>query len=303
MKSLRLLVTGFALSAASALPAKLVEPHNDANNDKGDAAFARKDWATAVACYTAALKNVHYVTTYINRATAYIGLGRYDEAIADYDKAILMSNDEVGSDRRLRYIIYNRALAYMGAKQYEKSIGDFNYIIPKIDRAFGPFKDRGYCQLQLGRLKEARHDTEVALKVSPNHVEANLQLLSILRKEGDIPAFHQQLAKLTALADKSPDVGLYDQVAWLLASSTSDEIRDGPRAVLYATRACELSSWADPDSIDTLAVACASVGDFPNAIKWEQACLNRRNLDEAKRHAVEVRLEGFQHSVPYRETD
>ncbi len=304
MKILRRLVVIFALSAALALPAKVVNAHrDDENNAKGDAAFARKDWATAVACYTEALKTVPYLNTYINRASAYIGLGKYDEAIADYDHAIAMNNEAIFSEIHMRYIRYNRALAYMESKQYEKAIDDFNYIIPKIDRAVEPFLGRGHCHLQLGQLKEARHDTQIALKVSPGHAQANIQMIYLYQKEGDVAAARQQLAKLVALMDKSSTARSYQDAAWFLASTADDEFRDSRRAVLYATKACELTKWQDFRAVDTLAVAYANAGDFPNAIKWEQDCLSRNDLTETKRHAAEARLAAFQHSVPYREAN
>lgn len=36
-----------------------------------------------------------------------------------------------------------------------------------------------------------------------------------------------------------------------------------------ATRSCELTSWTDPDALDTLAAAYAESGDYRSAVEWQ----------------------------------
>jgi tetratricopeptide (TPR) repeat protein len=46
----------------------------------------------------------------------------------------------------------------------------------------------------------------------------------------------------------------YKNLAWLLATCPNASLRDGKKAVEYATKACVLSEWKDPKALRILAV-------------------------------------------------
>jgi tetratricopeptide (TPR) repeat protein len=79
------------------------------------------------------------------------------------------------------------------------------------------------------------------------------------------------------------DPSTLNDLAWLLATSRDSRIRDGRRAVVLARRACELSQWKNAFSIDTLAAAAASAGDFSDAVKYQELAISR--LDPGDRKA------------------
>jgi len=54
--------------------------------------------------------------------------------------------------------------------------------------------------------------------------------------------------------------------------------------------------------LDTLAAACAEVGDFDKAVEW-QAKANRPFVNADDRKKGEDRLYLYQHRKPYREED
>ena len=86
----------------------------------------------------------------------------------------------------------------------------------------------------------------------------------------------------------NPDLaGALNNLAWVLAASPDDELRNGAEAVRLAERACELTHYGQPLFIGTLAAAYAEAGRFPEAVttaeKVEQlattAAKNRQLLE------------------------
>ena len=57
-----------------------------------------------------------------------------------------------------------------------------------------------------------------------------------------------------------------NNLAWILAASPEPQFRDGDEAVRLATEACELTHYAHPGTLATLAAAYAERGQFQEAI-------------------------------------
>ncbi len=65
----------------------------------------------------------------------------------------------------------------------------------------------------------------------------------------------------------------HNNLAWLLAACPVDALRNGQEAVERATLACNATGWCDPSCLGTLAAACAEVGDFGQAVRWQKRAL------------------------------
>ena len=95
-----------------------------------------------------------------------------------------------------------------------------------------------------------------------------------------------------------------NDIAWFLATHRVPEVRNGTKAVEYATRACELSQWQNQNWIDTLAAAYAEAGDFEEAVKWEEraiAMIRDTSSESDVPKEWENRLKLYQLGKPFHE--
>ena len=91
----------------------------------------------------------------------------------------------------------------------------------------------------------------------------------------------------------------YNNLAWLLATAKVPDYLNGKKAVELARKACELSEWKDPNYLDTLAAAYARVGDFENAVKWQEKALE--SSKSARKPELQRRLDFYRESKPWSE--
>jgi tetratricopeptide (TPR) repeat protein len=80
-------------------------------------------------------------------------------------------------------------------------------------------------------------------------------------------------------------------LARLLATCPDDKVRDGKRAVEYATTVCVQTGWKDPFCLDTLAAAYAEVGQFDEAVRYQTRAMDDAGFKGNLRTAAEKRLE------------
>jgi tetratricopeptide (TPR) repeat protein len=134
---------------------------------------------------------------------------------------------------------------------------------------------------RLGRTKDAAYHLEEFLRTCPG---SNLES--------------------TSSAVLEPAVQCLNDLAWLLSTAERAEDRDGPRAVRFAKRACELTQHRQTIMVGTLAAAYAEAGSFKDAVATaETACtLAVANGDQALLEKNRQLLELYRASKPYHES-
>jgi tetratricopeptide (TPR) repeat protein len=97
------------------------------------------------------------------------------------------------------------------------------------------------------------------------------------------------------------DPSTLNDLAWMLATAKDIRVRNGRRAVTIATKACALSNWENAFSIDTLAAAYASAGNFTDAVKFQELAISRLKPDDRKAQlsGMQQRLEQYSHGKPF----
>ena len=135
-----------------------------------------------------------------------------------------------------------------------------------------------YCALssyELGRLNDALVECRKSFAIVSNPSVQN-RINQILELQAQAK---QQNADLRAALEKNPSQAvLINNLAWFLATSLSEDERNGNEAVQLATRACELSNNY-PVCVVTLAAAYAETGQYDEAIAT--ADLARRLAEKA----------------------
>lgn len=234
---------------------------SDRANKRGLDAFDNHNYDLAITDYTEAIRlNPDYAEAYVNRGLAYTQTGDDDKAIADYTAAIHLKPDFAEA-----YI--NRGYAYGQRRDYDKAIADCDEAIRLKPDHWAAYINRADACNHKGYWDKTLADYNEAIRLKP----ANL---------------------------KYPDA--YINLAWLLAICPDPKIRNGEKAVEYATKACELSDWKIPSWFGTLAAAYAKAGDFDNAVKWENKYLasnpSKDDLEKARQ-----RLSLYEQKKPYHE--
>jgi tetratricopeptide (TPR) repeat protein len=133
----------------------------------------------------------------------------------------------------------------------------------------------------LGQIDEGISHLERALALDPEYTTAHGNLGEAYASKGDRIHAAQQFARAVEVSPDNPF--LLNRLAWLLATSPEDEVRNGPRAVDLAQHAVTLTSRQDLMSLETLSAAYAEAGRFEEAVSVgrEALALAERESDGA----------------------
>jgi hypothetical protein len=100
-------------------------------------------------------------TNHLNQGVSLYESGKYEEAVAEYTKAIEL-------DPKLAAAYYNRGLAYFKMKQYDSALADFNKTLELNPKSSTAWVGRGISLEGLGKYKEALEAYNKALELDPN---------------------------------------------------------------------------------------------------------------------------------------
>lgn len=195
--------------------------------------------------------------------------------------------------------LYNgRGLVWHAQKSYDRAIADFDEAI-RLSPQAAWYGHRGVTRFETGDYDLAILDFDEAIRRSPHHAHHTWynHRGNTLKAKGD---YDQAIADYNEAIRLNPKyVATYNQLAWLWATCPDKRFRNGPKAVQYATKACDMGAWKIADNLDTLAASCAETGNFSDAVKWQQKAIELALPGE--RTEMQSRLELYHHARPYRE--
>ena len=100
---------------------------------------------------------------YYNRGDTFFDLGKFEDAIQNYDKAI-----ELDSNVNSVYY-YNRGNAYFSLGKFEEAIQDYNKAIDLNPNDDLSYSNRGNAYFSLGKFEDAIQDYNKAIDLNPNN--------------------------------------------------------------------------------------------------------------------------------------
>jgi len=295
----------------------------------GHIASKEEDYETAVKNYNRALelapdsRDILY-----SLGVVYAHQEKLDEAIKYWERVLELKDD----DTRARISLAS-ALAYQG--KFDKAIMNFQEFLrlnPNDGECHANLADaltrNGQPEQALEHWKKAaqfkpddptiRVSLGMALVEQKQLDQAIYQYERSLQLEPNQPNLENQIAQLylqqekTALAirhwkralQRSPDwPRVLNNLAWILATSSRDEIRNPAEALEYAQKACALTEFKHPDLLGSLAAAYAANEKFTEAVETAQKALmiyEQAKLPE-KIEEIQSQLKKYNQSQPYRE--
>lgn len=149
----------------------------------------------------------------------------------------------------------------------------------------------------------AQRHLEVSIRLRPRDFQTRDNLACLLERRG---RWREALAEFEKALEIRPEaVRPMGNLARLLATCPRDGIRDGPRALRLAERACELAASPDPRLLDALAAAAAETGDFARAAETIRGALPLARAPSLTglETALKARLELYLRGQPYRQAE
>jgi len=154
-----------------------------------------------------------------------------------------------------------------------------------------------------GNLDEGIRHLERALALDPEYHSVHGNLAEAYAALGRRAQAAQEFSRAVEIAPDNPF--FLNRLAWLLATSPEESVRNGPRALEVAQRAASITSRQDVMSLETLSAAYAEVGRFDDALTTgrEALALAERQGNEAIASDLARRLPLFEQHQKYRERE
>jgi tetratricopeptide (TPR) repeat protein len=195
------------------------------------------------------------------------GKKRWGDAINDMQ--MLLQTDPTNAEWRIRLAGY-----YVGDARPRKAIELLTQVLDGIRDDHDPdqketkvdaLRARGDALLSVGKHADAVKDYEEALKLDPE------------------------------------DTGVLNNMAWVLATSPDDPVRNAQRSIELGTKACELTKYQKPHILSTLAAGYAEKGEWEAAKKWSAKAVELGAKDQEVDDQLKKELENYKEQKPWRE--
>lgn len=180
-----------------------------------------------------------------------------------YDQALVDLNALRESMPDNPEVLLQIAAVYQASKQFHKAVATYDQLLKADPKNVVAYRGRADTNLSLGKQVESIADYEAALKLEPDNS------------------------------------GVLNNLAWVLATSPDQKLRDGKRAIDLAKAAAEATEYKQAHILSTLAASYAETGDFETAVTWSKKAVELGS-DQLKGQLTKE-LQSYQEQHPWRE--
>ena len=156
-------------------------------------------------------------------------------------------------------------MLYEANKQPRKAIEKYNAALKQAPSQFLALRGRADAYLNIGKHADAVEGYNAALKIKPD------------------------------------DEGVLNNLAWVLATSPDEGVRDGKRSLELGTEAAKATEYKKAFILSTLAAAYAETGDFDKAREWSKKAVEMGSDDQETDDQLKKELSSYESNKPWRE--
>jgi Flp pilus assembly protein TadD len=200
-------------------------------------------------------------------AMLYLQAGRAGDAVPHFRNSLKLNPDSAPTH-------YNLGIALSMLRRLDEALGEFRTAVRLDPNHAEAHNNLGAMLHVAGKLDEAEAAYRRAAAIGPN-AEAHNNLGRILSVTGrDAQAV---VEFRTALAQRPDLLSALSGLAWVLATSPEEAVRNPPEALRLADRAVAIAGSPDATALDALAAAYASSGDFIRAAETARLAISAAN--------------------------
>ncbi|MCO6453871.1 MAG: tetratricopeptide repeat protein [Pirellulaceae bacterium] len=216
-------------------------------------------------------------------------LVRFEDALAQFEAQLKQQPNNYD-------LLLAKARLLRDQDQLDEALAVYDQAVKIRPRDKSAYRQRGYVWYLKDQPAKAVSEYNRVLELDPQdglswtNRGLNLQAL------GKFSEALRDYERASALSDQNALAR--NNAAWIRATCPDARLRSGSQAVELATKACELTSYENPDFLDTLAAAHAESEDFDAAVRLvERAMALATAEDQAE---LKQRRDLYQSGKPYR---
>lgn len=231
-------------------------------------------------------------STLNNRGICLLAKGRFEEAVKDFDQAIILASDFAPA-------YANRGFALARLERYEQAIKDFDQAIALMPGNALAYFNRGQARLLSGDAETALADFDQSLRLDARYTPALVQRGRAWAAKGRPDRAMQDFDRAIAQDPQSAEAFIQRGLAWEKLRETRKALADFNQAL--ALKAAEIRE--DAGRMDTLAAAYAAAGRFAEAARTQAKAITMiwPGAPARVKGAYEERLRAYKLKRPWRE--